>query len=475
MPDDYYSFNNLSAGATPLAPSSSTGAYQMESYFGRLNYNFKDKYLFTATGRADGSSRFGANNKFAYFPSAAVAWRISNEDFLLNSKVISNMKLRGSYGLTGNSEIGSYKSQATLSTNSYIFGGIRASGSAIGRLANPELQWEKTAQFDAGLDVGLFNNRISIEADVFHKKTHDLLYDAPVPATSGYTIVTRNIGSMENKGFEISLNTINIKNSNFTWSTTFNFSSLKNRITALGVNNEDILYGFKEGLILRVGESAGSFFGYKRDGIWGTADATKATTFGQRPGDLKIMDINNDGVITGKDRTVIGKGIPDFYGTFANSLRYKNFDFIIELQYSKGNDIFNHARNSGEARQGLANSFATVLNAWTPDNQNAELEQVRPTSAGYNYYMDDRKVSDGSFIRGKNMVLGFTLPKSLTYKWGLNNLRIYASAQNFFLKTKYFGYDPEVTSYEEFSFSQGVTYYEYPKPRIFMAGINLNF
>jgi TonB-linked SusC/RagA family outer membrane protein len=475
MPDDYYSYNNLGAGATPLAPSSSTGAFQMQSYFGRVNYSFKDKYLLTATGRADGSSRFGASNKFAFFPSAAVAWRISNEDFLLNSPVISNMKLRASYGLTGNSEIGSYKSQANLSTNSYIFGGIRASGSAIGRLANPELQWEKTAQFDAGLDIGLFNNRITIEADVFQKKTHDLLYDAPVPATSGYTIVTRNIGSMENKGVEISLNTANIRTSNFTWSTSFNFSSLKNRITALGVNNEDILYGTKEGLILRVGESAGSFYGYVRDGIWSTAEATKAGAYGQKPGDLRIKDFNGDGVITGTDRRILGKGIPDLYGTFANSLRFKNFDFILEIQYSKGNDVFNQARNSGEARQGLANSFATVLNAWTPENQNAELEQVRPTSAGYNYYMDDRKVSDGSFIRGKNISLGYTLPKSLASKVGLNNLRIYAAGQNFFLKTKYFGYDPEVTTYEEFSFSQGFTYYEYPKPRTFLVGLNVNF
>ncbi|MDB5262379.1 MAG: TonB-dependent receptor plug, partial [Adhaeribacter sp.] len=460
MPDDYYSYNNLGAGATPLAPSSSTGAFQMQSYFGRLNYNLKEKYLFTATGRADGSSRFGANNKFAFFPSAAAAWRISNEDFLVNNNIISNLKLRGSYGLTGNSEIGSYKSQANLSTNSYIFGGIRASGSAIGRLANPELQWEKTAQFDVGVDVGLLNNRISVEADYFVKKTHDLLYDAPVPATSGYTIVTRNIGSMENQGFELSLNTINISNADFSWSTSFNVSTLKNRITALGVNNEDILYGTKEGLILRVGESAGSFYGYMRDGIWGTAEADKAATYGQKPGDLRIKDINNDGVINGPDRVILGKGIPDFYGTFANNLRYKNFDFILEIQYSKGNDVFNQARNSGEARQGLANSFATVLNAWTPENQDAELEQVRPTAAGYNYYMDSRKVSDGSFLRGKNVVLGYTFPKSLTTKVGLNNLRIYASAQNFFLKTKYFGYDPEVTTYEEFSFSQGFTYYE---------------
>lgn len=475
MPDDYYSWNNLGAGATPLAPGSSTGAFQMQSYFGRFNYNFKEKYLLTATGRADGSSRFGANNKFAFFPSAAVAWRMSNEDFLKGNNIISNLKLRGSYGLTGNSEIGSYKSQANLSTNSYIIGGVRVSGSAIGRLANPELQWEKTAQFDVGLDLGLLKNRISIEADYFYKKTHDLLYDAPVPATSGYTIVTRNIGSMENKGFELSINTENIKKTNFSWSTNFNFSSLKNKITDLGVNNEDILYGTKEGLILRVGESAGSFFGYQRDGIWGIADAAKAATYGQRPGDLRIKDINNDGAINGTDRVILGKGIPDFYGTFSNTIRYKNFDFIVEIQYAQGNKVFNQARNSGEARQGLANSFATVLDAWTPENQNAVLEQVRPTSAGYNYYMDSRKVSDGSFIRGKNIVLGYTLPKSITSKYGLSNLRFYASAQNFFLSTKYFGYDPEVTTYEEFSFSQGFTYYEYPKPRTFLVGLNLSF
>jgi hypothetical protein len=326
-----------------------------------------------------------------------------------------------------------------------------------------------------GVDISFLNNRINIEADYYHKKTHDLLYDAPVPTTSGYTIVTRNIGSMENKGFEFSLNTVNIRKPDFNWSTNFNFSTIKNAITALGVNNEDILYGFKEGLILRVGESAGSFYGYIRDGIWGTADVAKAAKFGQKPGDLKLKDINSDGVINGQDRTVIGKGIPDYYGTLSNNIRYKNFDFILEIQFSKGNDIFNHARNSGEARQGLANSFTTVLDAWTPEYQDAVLEQVRPTAAGYNYYMDSRKVSDGSFVRGKNVSLGYTLPRSLIAKAGFTNLRVYAAVQNFFLKTDYFGYDPEVTSYEEFSFSQGVTYYEYPKPRTFMLGLNMNF
>jgi len=243
----------------------------------------------------------------------------------------------------------------------------------------------------------------------------------------------------------------------------------------LGVNNEDILYGTKEGLILRVDESAGSFYGYVRDGIWSTEEAEEAAKYKLLPGDLKIRDMNMDYSINGDDRVILGKGIPDFYGTFANTVKYKNFDFILEIQYSKGNDIFNQARNSGEARQGLANSFATVLDAWTPENQDAVLEQVRPTGAGYNYYMDTRKVSDGSFIRGKNLVLGYTLPPSITSKLGINNLRIYASAQNFFLITEYFGYDPEVTTYEEFSFSQGFNYYEYPKPRTFLAGINLSF
>ncbi|MBC7921542.1 MAG: TonB-dependent receptor [Ferruginibacter sp.] len=472
-PDDYYAYNNLGAGSTPLAPSSSTNSYQMESYFGRLNYNFRDKYLLTATGRFDGSSRFGKNNKFAFFPSAAVAWRISQEDFLINNGIVSNLKLRASYGLTGNSEIGSYRSSANLSTNSYIFGGIRASGSTIGTLANPELKWEKTAQYDVGLEIGLFNNRINVDADVYLKKTSDLLLDAPVPATSGYVISTRNIGNMENRGFEISLNTINVENGNFSWSTNFNFSSLKNRVTALGVNNEDIIYGFKDLQLLRVGQSVGSFYGYLREGIWRTEEAERAAIYGKKPGDVRISDLNSDGLINANDRAIMGKGIPDFYGTLANTIRYKNFDLLVELQYSRGNDVFSNIRNSGEGRFGIANNYATVLGSWTPDNQDAILEQVRPV--GYSYFMDTRKVSDGSFIRGKNLALGFTVPKAVSTKYGVNNVRIFASVQNFFLLTDYYGYDPEVTNYEQAAFSQGVNYADYPKPRTLMFGANVNF
>ncbi len=471
MPDDYYNYFNLGAGATPQAPSSAASAYQMSSYFGRVNYNLNDKYLFTATGRFDGSSRFGENNKFAFFPSAAIAWRISKEAFLAEISVISDWKLRLSYGLTGNSAIGSYRSLANLSTNAYIFGG-RASGVAIGTLANPDLKWEKTRQFNIGTDLSLFKSRINITLDAYYKQTVDLLLDAPVPSTSGFTTVTKNIGNMENKGVEVTINTINVQRKDFSWSTDFNFSWLQNRITALGAHNEDIIYGFKDNQILRVGASVGSIFGYVRDGIYGTKQADEAKAYGKLPGDVIFRDQNHDGVINANDRIIIGKGIPDFYGTFSNSFRYKNFYLIVELQYQKGNYIFNNTRNSSEGRFGIANNYATVLNSWTPTNQDVALEQVRPT--GYSYLMDTRKLSDGSFVRGKNLLLSYSFDKGIASKMKVSDLRVFVSLQNFFLVTHYFGYDPELNNYNT-AFSQGITYTNYPKPRTLMFGLNVSF
>lgn len=472
MPDDYYQYNNLAAGSVPVAPTSGTNSYQMESYFGRVNYGLKSKYLVTLTGRFDGSSRFGKNNQFAFFPSAAAAWKVSEEEFLKSSLLISNLKLRTSYGLTGNSEIGSYRSLANLSTNTYIFGASRATGSGIGRLANPDLKWEKTAQYDLGLELGLWNDRVNLVADVFYKKTNDLLLDAPIPSSSGYSTVTKNIGDMENKGLELGLNTVNLQGDKFSWSTAFNFSFLKNRVTALGANNEDIIYGFKENQILRVGHSVGSIYGYVRDGIYSTAEAEQAKVYGKLPGDVKIRDIVADGVINAKDRAIIGKGIPDFYGTLMNTFNYGGLSLLIELQYSKGNQIFNNTRNSSEGRFGIANNYATVLDSWTPENQDAVLEQLRPT--GYSYYMDTRKMSDGSFIRGKNLSLSYNFPTDVLGKVGVSNLRVFASMQNFFLITKYFGYDPELNNYTA-AFSQGITYTNYPKPKTYMFGLSLTF
>lgn len=468
--DDYYEYFNLEAGSKPNAPSSAYRDYKMTSYFSRLNYNLLNKYLFTVTGRLDGSSKFGTNNKFAFFPSAAFAWKVSEEDFLKDNKTISDLKLRLSYGLTGNSGIPAYRSLATLGTNSYILGNSRITGTSINRLANPDLKWEKTAQYNLGFDVGFFEKRLNMVLDFYYKKTNNILLDAPVPSTSGFQTVMKNIGKMENKGIEIGLDWFNIKNSNFTWNSNFNFSYLKNRVTQLGDNNEDIIYGFKDNQILRVGSSVGSIFGYIRDGIYSTDQADLASKYKKKPGDVIIRDVNNDGIINSNDRVIIGKGIPDFYGTFVNNFTYKNWYAVVELQFQYGNDIFNNTRNSSEGRFGIANNYATVLDSWRPDNQDAVLEQIRP--GGYSYYMDTRKLSDGSFIRGKNLAFGYNFPEKLTNSLKVSSFKAYASIQNFMLITKYFGYDPELNNYNTV-FSQGITYTNYPKPITYLLGINV--
>ena len=474
LSDDFYQWYNLGAGATLKAPSSSYNANQMESYFTRINYTYKDKYLITATGRFDGSSKFGAHNKYAFFPSAALAWRISQEGFLKDNRTISNLKLRTSYGFTGNSGISSYNSMARLSTNAYPLGGIRQSGVGVGTLANPLLRWEKTGQFDIGFDLGLKNERFSFVVDYYIKNTTDLLMSAPVPSSSGYSTMTRNIGSMQNRGFEFTFNSKNIQTTNFSWNSVFNISTLKNKITALGVNNEDILPGPSYTNILRVGESVGSFFGYIRDGIWSTSEEVEAAKYGKKPGDAKIRDINNDGKINESDRTILGKGLPDFYGTFTNTFTYGNLDLVFELQYSYGNDVYMDQIGSNEARQGLANSLSTVLDAWTPDNQNTMIEQWRPSSAGYWSNKDTRRVKPGSFVRGKNISLGYNLSSTYCSRLRVKSLRLSLSAQNLFLITKYPGYDPEVSTYSN-PFAQGIVFADYPKAKSFTFGLNISF
>jgi TonB-linked SusC/RagA family outer membrane protein len=468
--DDYFQYNNLGAGATTVAPTSSATAYGLNSYFGRVNYNIKEKYLVTLTGRADGSSKFGSENRYAFFPSAALAWRVSEESFLKGTPVISDLKLRTSYGVTGNSEINAYQAEAGMGNYEIILNGVRSIGVGVSRLANPNLQWEKTHQVDAGLELGLFNNRLALEVDVYRKKTTDMLLSAPVPSSSGYTTVTRNIGSMENKGVEFGLNTVNISAGSFTWSTTFNISINKNKVLAL-TGGDDIFSGRG---IIREGEPVGSFFGYVRQGTWSTAEADQAAKYLRLPGDVKYQDVNNDGQINDRDRVIIGKGIPDGFGSFINTFKYNNFDLMLDLQFMYGNDVSLASQHSAEDRQGIANSFATVLNAWTPENQNTSIAQWRPIPAGYDTFDDSHRVQDADFIRGRNLLLGYNFKAGVTEKLRINRLRVYASLQNFFLITKYEGYDPEVAT-SGGTFDQGLALYDYPKARVFMVGLNLGF
>lgn len=477
LSDDFFSWNNLGQAKSQSVTSDFLG-WQMESYFARINYNLKNKYLLTVTGRVDGSSKFGKNNKYAFFPSAALGWRVAEENFMESAAGwLSNLKLRVSYGLTGNSDIGQYRSLAMLGSTTYVFGGDRAPGMVIGELANPNLKWEKTAQWDVGVDFGVLDNRLSLEADFFLKKTKDLLYEAPVPATSGKRSMMSNIGSMENKGVELTLNTVNVKTNDFQWSSSFNISFLKNKITQLGVNNEDKLVDpdfLGKNVILRVGEPVGSFWGYKLLGTWGTAEAAEAAKYGKKPGDLKHEDLNHDNQINDADKQIIGRGTPDFYGTFNNYLQYKNFDFSLELQYSVGADVLNNTNHSSEDRTSIANSKKTVLNAWTEANQDTPIAQTRLASAGYTTLIDSHKVENGSFLRGKNISIGYSLPAVLIGRLGFTKLRVSFSAQNFFLISSYTGYDPEVSTWDT-GFSQNIQFYDYPKARSYTFGLSAVF
>ena len=491
-PSDAYGPNNLGAASSKNS-ASSMAAESLNSYFTRINYNLKDKYLFTFTSRADGSSKFGDANKWAFFPSAAAAWKISEEDFLIDSAVISNLKLRASYGQTGNSSIAPYSSEAQLGPGNLIggsnipgytaaFGSASASGTGLKSLENSDLRWEIMTQYDIGVELGLFNDRINLELDYYNRETTDMLLNAPVPESSGFSFVTKNIGSMENKGFELSLNTINIDTPDFTWNSTFNISMNKNKVLSLASPSD--IFGVASGSnylgggsIIRIGEAMGAMYGFTRLGVWGTAEAAEAAKYNLLPGDVKHKDLNGDYVIDNDDRSIIGNGYADAYGTFVNYFTYKNFDLTFDLQYSIGNDVADLALHMGENVIGNSNNYSTVLNAWTPDNQNTMIPQLRNSSAGYVSLYDSHMVKDASFLRGNNLIFGYTFKPELLQRISLNNLRIYASAQNFFLvmNEDLMG-DPEVDDKNAFGggvASQGVKWYDYPRSSTFVLGLQI--
>lgn len=489
---DYFGFNNLGAGATNPAVGSGASSFAFNSYFGRINYVLNDKYLFTLTGRADGSSRFGENDKFSFFPSGALAWKVSEEPFLKGNSIVSNLKLRTSYGLTGNSEIPSYSSLSLLSSNyATVYNEQRVSGTGLSRLANPDLKWEKTAQTDVGVELGLFNDRLNIEADYYYRLTTDMLLDAPVPQTSGYATIRKNVGSMENKGFEFAINSTNVNAGNFRWNTNFNISFNKNKVLSLATPSDIFNVGGPNFTnptnIIRIGEPVGAFWGLTRLGIWSEAEREEAAKFTSYrngltilPGDIKYKDFNGDKAITDADRSIIGNGSPKFWGTISNTFKYSRLDLTLDLQYSVGNDVMLMNLHPSEDRQALANSYSSVLNAWTPQNQNTMIAEIRDTRAGYVTNVDTWWIKDGSFLRGRNLILGYNLPPALTSKIKMSRFRIYASAQNFFLalKDKIVG-DPEVTPTNQgngnSAFSQGMIWHNYPKPTTYMMGLQVAF
>lgn len=475
--DNIFRFNSIQAGSQPGAPNSYYDRWSLNSYFLRGSYTFRDKYLLTLTGRLDGSSRFGANNKYGFFPSAGVGWIVSNESFWGETNLINQFKIRSSYGVTGNTEIPTYQSLATVSSETILLNGGRTTQTYVNRLPNPNLRWEKTQQFDIGFNLSLIQSRVALEFDYYYKLTTDLLLDRPVPHTTGFDAVRDNIGSVSNRGIEMLLNTVNVESRDFSWQSSLNFNYNQNRIEALGENDEDIFPGpnWVSGsqTILRVGEPLSSFWGYRRLGIWGTDEAAEAAEVGAVPGEAKRSE----------ERTIIGNGLPNWTGAFINNVRYKNFDFTLDLQFVAGVDILQQYYHSVEDRTGIANGLATQLyEAWTPQNQNTMVQQIRNAAyAGQNSQVDDHWVADGSYLRGNLISLGYTINNDLLSKWNLKNLRVYANVQNAFLITadEFQGYDPEGTSWDPTGeggiWGQNIFFFQYPRPRTFTLGVNVRF
>lgn len=482
------------AGANISNVGSSASERKINSYLGRVNYIFNDKYLLTASYRADGSSVFGENNKWGYFPSASVAWRAANETFIENLNVFSDLKVRASWGATGNQAISPYQTLARISSGSnYPYNGGDGSdiGFQITAAANPSLKWETTTQTDVGIDVGVLNGRLNLTADYYIKTTEDLLMPRELPTEVGLSSIIDNVGSMENKGVEIALSGDPLVGA-LSWNTGFNISA--NRTTVLDVGPTGKI-AFKAGgsgsgtnlpfMYLREGEPFGQMIGWGYEGTWKTDEAELARTYGQLPGDPHYTDLNKDGKINLDDQKVIGNSMPKFIFGWNNRLSYKNFELMLQVQGVKGNNIFNVARIALEEPQGTSRR---ILDRWTPENQDSDIPALIdgltrqnanlvstlsfPSSSGNT---NSRWVEDGSYIRLKNVTLAYNFPKAIADKVHLSNLRLYVSGTNLVTITNYLGYDPEVSSYTGNDAQIGTDFNNYPQSRLYNIGVNVSF
>ena len=482
---DGFSFWNLGGGTNFQSPSSSLTEWELSSFYGRINYNLLEKYLFTFTGRYDGSSRFGANNKWAFFPSGAIAWNLGREDFMDNLDVFSHFKIRASYGVTGNTEIGSYRSLAGFSPTLAVVGGNQVNAVRPTSVANENLSWESTQQTDVGIDFGLFGNRLNFAADYYYKLTEDLLYEVPLPQYSGYASTLQNIGSVENRGWEFSFNSVNF-DGDFSWTSDFNISFNRNNIKHLP--GGEILYKTvpshmlaSDSQILREGEVVGAFYGWIFDGLYQQGDDFSAEP-GKQPGDVKYRDINGrdennnltgspDGIINSDDRTIIGNPHPDFTFGFSNDFAYKNFDLSLFFQGSQGNDMLNFTRMELDWMAGKSNASTAALDRWTPTNTDTNV----PRASGANKpEVSTRWVEDGSYIRLKNIALGYSFDEELLESVRIDSFRIFVSGQNLITWTDYTGYDPEV-GYQDSNRNIGLDYGSYPTVKAYTIGLNVRF
>lgn len=437
--DVYESYNLGASTGEARKPSSDLQEWSMLSYIGRVVYTLKDKYIFTGNMRIDGSSRFGANNKYGYFPSGAVAWRMSEEDFMKDLSWLSDLKLRASYGLSGNADaLSPYQTMARLSTGSYNFNGSEAAGYYESNMPSSDLKWETTKQFDLGFDLSVFNRRLSLTFDYYYKNTKDLIRNIEIPAIAGFPDTYANMGNLRNQGFELEINSVNFDRE-FVWRTSFMIAANRNKLTSLGDGSDRIGTTHWVGKPLGIGNR----YMIQADGIWQSNEADEAARYGNVPGDVKYVDQNQDGVIDDEDRVFCGSYYPNFYGSLTNDFSYKNFDLSIFMTFSQGRDVYNgnnYILLSGSTGD---NNRIEMLERWTPKNPSNKYPRASSTGSNRLSTTTSEFLEDASFLKVKNITLGYTLPKQTISKLGMSHLRFYLSVSNPFTFTGYTGMDPE--------------------------------
>ena len=451
-----------------------------------MNYDYDDKYLITATVRRDGASNFAENEKYAIFPSGALGWKVSNENFLKDHKTISNLKLRASYGVTGNQAIAAYQSLASFGSVFTPINGTTVINVTPNQVANPDLKWESSFQTNLGLDLGLFNNRVSLSLDYYNIDTKDLIIeDTSQPQFLGFLTAAslRNVGEVNNKGFEITLNTRNIVNDNFSWTTDFNWSRNRNEFVTL-LNGEDIFQDASPGYfnvprthVLREGEAVGVFWGFDYKGVYqgGALPEGTALLAGSDVGDQLFADLDGSGDITTDDQTIIGDPNPDWTMGITNNFSYKNFDLNIFFQGSFGGDVMN--LTNVQLFNGDSNATTAILDSWTPTNTDTDIPRARLRGK----QITSRFVEDGSYLRLKNIALGYNLPQEVTDRIGMDNVRFSISGQNLLTFTDYSGLDPEVSygvvgqDSSASNTTNGFDFGNYPTVRSVNFSVNLKF
>ncbi len=477
---DAFTYNNLGLGITNQVPSSREESWALASWLGRVNYVYDDRYLLTATLRADGSSKFGAGNKWGYFPSAAIGWNLSSERFFReNFRKIDQFKLRLSAGSTGNQSIPSYSSLSQLGYFRYNFSNTTVSGYAPITIPNPALSWEKTFQVDFGIDAAFLNGRISITADYYYKRTTDLLLDRIVPGTSGLAqlgggqiaSIYQNLGAVSNEGYELYINSRNLVNQ-FKWNTIFIFGQNTNKILSLGDDVDNIIPVISQPSILKVGYPVGSFIVYQTDGIIQQGDEALTPQQNKNPGGQKYKDINGDGQITQAEDRVLVANQPGVNLGLTNTFSYKGFDLTVFFQGAFGAKLYNNNRAQLELGTGYTNASNVTLNRWTPANTDTDVKAAYLDPA---ITISDRFIEDASYIRLKNISFGYNIPSFVLKRLGLTNLRLYVQAQNALTWTNYSGFDPEVSRNGQNLINKGIDNSVYPNAKSWQAGLSLSF